>query len=98
MRAAEWETVREWGRTGYTESVNLQFEWDENKAEQNIDKHGVAFAEAATIFGDPLSLTIPDPLHSIDEERFLTLGESANGDLLVVAHTDRQGSIRIISA
>lgn len=78
--------------------MSLRFEWDENKAEQNIEKHGVSFAEAATVFGDPLSLTIPDPLHSVEEERLIIIGESADGDLIVVVHTHRQGSIRIISA
>ena len=78
--------------------MSLRFEWDEHKAEQNIENHGVSFAEAATVFGDPLSLTIPDPLHSVEEERFITIGESATGDLLVVVHTHRANSIRIISA
>jgi uncharacterized DUF497 family protein len=61
-------------------------------------KPGVSFTEAATVFSDTLSLTIPDPLHSIEEERFIIIGESADGDLLVVVHTYRPDSIRIISA
>lgn len=78
--------------------MRLHFQWDKNKAEQNIEKHRVTFAEAATVFGDPLSSTIPAPSHSVEEQRFVTIGESARGSLLVIVHTDRQDSIRIISA
>jgi uncharacterized protein len=76
----------------------LNFEWDENKALTNRAKHGVTFEEAATVFGDPLSLTISDPAHSQTEDRFIILGTSHNGKLLVVVHTERDDSIRIISA
>ena len=78
--------------------MGLRFEWDENKARHNIEKHDTSFEEAATVFGDPLSLSIDDPLHSRDERRFVTVGESVKGELLVVVHTDREGAIRIISA
>lgn len=73
-------------------------EWDPFKAEANRLKHGVTFEEAATVFSDPLSLTIPDPLHSQTEERFIIVGESVQRRLLVVVHTDREDAIRIISA
>jgi len=76
----------------------LNFEWDENKAKSNLAKHGVSFEEAATVFGDPLSLTIPDPAHSQLENRYVILGHSHNQKLLVVVHTDRGDNIRIISA
>lgn len=76
----------------------LSFEWDEDKARSNLAKHGVGFAEATTVFGDPLSLTIPDPAHSQAEDRFIVLGHSHQRKLLVVAHTERGDSIRIISA
>lgn len=76
----------------------LSFEWDEHKAKSNLAKHGVSFEEAATVFGDPLSLTIPDPAHSHAEDRFIVIGSSALQKLLVVAHTDRGDNIRIISA
>ena len=76
----------------------LSFEWDEKKAKTNATKHGVRFEEAATVFGDPLSLTIPDPAHSQAEERFIVLGESHAGKLLVVVHTARGDNLRIISA
>lgn len=76
----------------------LTFEWDPNKAKKNLQKHGVSFEEAATVFGDLLSLTIPDPLHSESEERFVVMGESIEGRLLVVVHTERRNNIRIISA
>ena len=76
----------------------LDFEWDEDKAISNREKHGVTFEEASTIFDDILAATFPDPDHSIGEQRFVTVGESKDGDLFVVAHTDRDGTIRIISA
>jgi uncharacterized DUF497 family protein len=76
----------------------MEFEWDENKAEINLSKHHVSFREASTVFGDPLSLTQYDPDHSDDEDRYITMGESSDGRLLVVSHTDREDRIRIISA
>ena len=76
----------------------LTFEWDQKKTSSNLRKHGVSFKEAATAFGDPLSLTIPDPDHSIGEDRFVLIGESQKERLLVVAHTERSDTIRIISA
>lgn len=78
--------------------MGLVFEWDEKKAEQNIKKHRIAFEDAATVFGDPLSLTIDDPRHSTVERRFVTMGFSLRGRLVVVVHTDRSDRIRIISA
>jgi uncharacterized protein len=74
------------------------FEWDPFKAHQNLIKHGVSFEEASTVFRDTLSITIPDPLHSGGEERFILLGYSKNNRLLVVIHTDQQDKIRMISA
>jgi uncharacterized protein len=76
----------------------LTFEWDGRKARSNLDKHGVSFEDGASIFDDRLSLTIPDPEHSIAEERYITLGKALTGKLLVVVHTDRGDNIRIISA
>ena len=76
----------------------MRFEWDPEKARRNFTKHGVAFEEASTIFGDSLSLTIPDPEHSRTERRYATMGRAFNGKLLVVVHTDRDDNIRIISA
>jgi hypothetical protein len=76
----------------------LNFQWDENKAGTNLAKHDVSFEDAATVFADPLSLTIPDPAHSQSEDRFIILGTSHDGKLLVVVHTERGNSIRIISA
>jgi uncharacterized protein len=76
----------------------LSFEWDENKAKSNVTKHGVSFDEASTVFGDALSLTIPDPAHSQVEGRFIIVGQSYRGKLLVVVHTERGDNIRIISA
>lgn len=78
--------------------MGIVFEWDGRKAAANVRKHGVSFEEAATVFSDPLSLSIPDPDHSEDEERFLLVGTSFRGDLLVVAHSERGDRIRVISA
>lgn len=76
----------------------LEFEWNEKKALENRRKHGVSFVQAAQAFADPLSLTIPDPEHSGTEERFVLLGQTARSHLVVVVHTERENSIRIISA
>jgi len=74
------------------------FEWDAAKATANRRKHRIPFQEAATIFGDPLAITYPDPDHSEWEQRFLTVGMSNEGRVLFVAHADDGDSIRIISA
>jgi uncharacterized DUF497 family protein len=76
----------------------MRFEWDSEKAARNVAKHGVSFAEASTAFADPLSVTIPDPRHSWDEERLVLFGVSRRGRLLAVFHTDRDGTTRVISA
>jgi uncharacterized DUF497 family protein len=76
----------------------MRFEWNEAKAAYNLAKHGIAFEEAATVFGDPLSDTFDDPDHSIAEHRFLIIGTSEQGRMLIVAHTDDGESIRLISA
>jgi uncharacterized DUF497 family protein len=76
----------------------MQFEWDPTKAAGNLSKHGVSFDEASSVFGDPLAITIGDPDHSIDEDRFLTTGLSGEQRLLVVSVVYRGGSIRIITA
>jgi uncharacterized DUF497 family protein len=76
----------------------MELEWDVAKAESNLEKHGVGFAEAMTVFGDPLEVAIPDPDHSEGEFRFLSLGSSAQGRLLVVAYAEQEGRIRLISA
>ena len=77
----------------------FRFHWDPAKARANLKKHDVSFEEAATAFGDPLSLTIVDPEHSTREEsRFILLAQSASGRLLVVAHTETGDDIRLISA
>ncbi len=78
--------------------MDAAFEWDVEKAESNLQKHGVSFNEAATVFFDPLSITIPDPLHSGEESRFVTAGLSQQQNHLVVVHTERGERIRIISA
>jgi hypothetical protein len=79
--------------------MSLTFEWDQEKAESNLRKHGVSFEEASTVFKDTLSRTIYDPLHSsFREQRFVTIGLSGCDQLLVVVHCDRGKKIRIISA
>jgi hypothetical protein len=76
----------------------MRFEWDSSKARFNFSKHGILFEEASTIFGDPLSITSPDPDHSQEEARWVTIGVSTNLKTIVVVHTDRSETIRIISA
>ena len=78
--------------------MGLQFEWDPEKARINQRKHQVTFEEAATVFADFLSVTVPDPDHSLSEERYITVGLSQRRRLLMVAHTERGSRIRIISA
>ena len=76
----------------------MQFEWDRQKAAGNQRKHAVQFEEAASAFQDDMFLVFADPDHSVDEERFIIIGESNRKRLLVIAYTERGGSIRIISA
>jgi uncharacterized DUF497 family protein len=76
----------------------LSFEWDKRKAESNLRAHGVSFVEATTVLGDPLSITISDPDHSSVEMRFLDIGLSCFGRMLVVSYTERANKIRLISA
>lgn len=76
----------------------MEFEWDPNKSDANLKKHGVSFHEASTVFGDPMSITFNDPDHSIREHRLLTFGYSRMNQLLAVVHTERHGKTRIISA
>jgi uncharacterized protein len=76
----------------------MKFEWDNNKAVSNFSKHGVSFDEAQTVFDDPLYVDFYDPDHSDDEERYLIVGQSDRGRLLIVSYTERKNSIRLISA
>lgn len=76
----------------------IHFEWDAEKARRNMYEHGVSFDEAATVFADMLSVTIVDPYHSQSELRFVDIGMSHTGRLLVVSYTERKDQIRIISA
>ena len=76
----------------------MEFEWDPVKADANLSKHGVSFDEAATVLADSLSMTVSDPDHSLKEDRFITVGLSFGGRLLIVAHTERGTTIRLISA
>jgi uncharacterized DUF497 family protein len=76
----------------------MRFAWDEKKAASNLVKHGISFEEAATVFGDPLSDTFPDLDHSLEVHRFIIIGSSESGKILLVAHTDAGELVRIISA
>jgi len=79
--------------------MGMRFTWDPRKASANARKHGVSFEEASTAFGDPLSITVPDPDHSSDETRFLLIGRSTRERVLVVVHAERgESDIRLISA
>jgi len=76
----------------------MQFEWDPEKAKRNYKKHKVSFEEAVTVLYDPLSTTFDDPDHSVGERRFITVGFSSHGRLLVISHSERGEAVRIISA
>lgn len=78
--------------------MSIEFEWDPAKAEANVRKHGVSFEEATTTSYDALSYTIPDPLHSDSGARYVLLGQSTAGRLVVVVHVDRGAKIRLIIA
>jgi len=78
--------------------MGLRFEWDGRKAARNLAKHGISFDEATTVFSDPLSLTIPDPDHSHEDERWVIIGETHRRRLVVVVHVEEVGTVRIISA
>lgn len=76
----------------------MKFEWDKNKAKINLEKHRVSFEEAETVFEDDFTMTIVDEEHSFDEQRFITIGQSLAGRLLIISHTFDDEIIRIISA
>ncbi len=76
----------------------VTYEWDPQKAQSNLQKHGVTFHEAASVFLDPLAITYADPAHSDEEDREITIGVSGKGRAIFVAHCDRAGRLRIISA
>ena len=78
--------------------MSIKFDWDPGKARRNLRKHRIDFNEASTVFADTLSITIPDPDHSEEEERWVTMGLSNRHRLLVVVHTEEEETIRLISA
>ena len=88
----------QYNRNRKKNQLELKFEWDENKDQANQRKHGISFEEAKTIFQDPFSITINDPIHSIDEERFIDIGLSNKLRLLVVVYTETDSVIRLISS
>jgi uncharacterized DUF497 family protein len=76
----------------------MNFEWDEEKAEANLEKHGVSFEEARTVFDDPLYVDFYDPDHSYDEHRYIIIGQSSRGRLLLVSYAERGSVLRLISS
>jgi len=78
--------------------MSIKFDWDPGKARRNFRKHGIDFNEATTVFADTLSITILDPDHSEDEERWVTMGLSNRHRLFVVVHIEEEKTIRLISA
>lgn len=76
----------------------MRFEWDRQKAEANLHKHGVSFDEARSVFLDDLSIVIPDPAHSVEEERSIIIGVARNGQVFVVCYVEQGSVIRLISA
>jgi uncharacterized DUF497 family protein len=77
--------------------MDLTFEWDENKSDLNFKKHEIYFEEAKTVFNDPLSITIQDKDHSVGENRYIDIGCSIKGRILIVIYSERNNNIRIIS-
>ena len=77
--------------------MSLIFEWDEEKADANLKKHGVGFDEARTVFNDPFSITIYDPDHSVNEHRYIDIGLSSKGRFIVVSYSEKGRRVRIIS-
>jgi len=76
----------------------VEFEWDRKKAARNLARHGVSFQEATSVFDDLLSIAVPDPDHSGEENRFIIVGQSHRGRLLIVSHAERGDRIRLINA
>jgi len=76
----------------------VDYEWDEEKAARNLEKHGISFSDAATVFDDPLYVDFYDPDHSSNEQRYLVIGMSREGHLVIVSYTERNDVIRLISA
>lgn len=76
----------------------MDYEWDDGKAKVNLEKHGVSFDESKTVFDDPLYVDFYDPDHSHDEHRYIIIGESSRGRLLLVSYTERGGTLRLISS
>lgn len=77
--------------------MKLSFEWHEKKDNENFRKHKIHFEEAKTVFNDPFLITFPDPEHSENEQRYLNIGRSSKGRVLIIIHTERKTNIRIIS-
>ena len=78
--------------------MSMEFEWDENKAAANLSRHGVSFDEAQTVFDDPVYVDFFDPDRSYDEQRYIIIGESQQGRLLIVSYTEREDVVRLNSA
>ncbi len=76
----------------------MQFEWDKEKAASNLKKHGVSFGEGKTVWNDYFYIDLFDDEHSVEENRFLIVGESEGKRLLIVSYTERESRVRIISA
>lgn len=76
----------------------MEFEWDKLKSAANLAKHGVSFEEASTVLADPLYVDFYDPRHSLDEHRYIIIGRSDQGRILIVSYTERDDAIRLISS
>jgi len=87
-----------WSKTTDAILDSVDHEWDQEKAASNLEKHGVSFEEAVTVFGDPLYIDFYDPDHSVDEHRYLIMGQSTAGRVLLISYTERDKIVRLISA
>jgi uncharacterized DUF497 family protein len=76
----------------------VDYDWDPEKARSNLEKHDVSFEEGASVFNDPLYVDFYDPDHSMEEHRYIIIGLSSAGRLLLVSYTERENTIRLISA
>jgi uncharacterized protein len=95
-RSGRWGTAP--GRSSRLYTLPVRFEWDAGKASHNLAKHGVPFEEATSVFSDGFFLTVADPDHSLAESRYIIMGQSTQGRLLVVSYTERPPAVRLISA
>ena len=93
-----WSPIEDWRIKSGAILHFVDYDWADEKAESNLEKHGVSLEEAATVFGDPLYIDFYDPDHAVDEHRYLIMGQSTAGRLLIISYTERDEAVRLITA